>query len=165
MAWSSAPDLLRDLVAWEHAQALPGGHWPWDPAVLPFAGIQQNAGTPVAVIAGARVSVRRHLWVAVWGELPDDVDLTGSCAVPSCVRPAHGHVLPMVGRPVQDLPHDVHAEVPVSLLRWDAAWGGRGAERRGRLDLQGRHVPVEERRRSGVADLLELLDLGERPAR
>lgn len=160
MAWTSAAELLRDLVAWEHAQALPGGHWPWDPDVLPFPGVQQNAGTPVAVIDGARVSVRRHLWVAVWGELPEEVDLTGSCAVPSCVRPAHGHVLPVVGRPVQGLDPDV----PVALLRWDAAWGGRGAERRGRLDLLGRHVPVEDRRRSGVARLLELLDLGERPA-
>jgi len=164
MAWSSAADLLRDLVAWEHRQALPGGHWPWDPDVLPFAGIKHNRATPIGVIAGDHVSVRRALWVAVWGELPDDVTLTGSCVVETCVRPAHGHVLPAVGRPLPDLRHDVHEDVPVALLRWDAAWGGRGAERRGRTDLLGRHVPVEERRRSGVADLLQLLDLGERPA-
>jgi hypothetical protein len=162
MAWSTAADLLRDLVNWEHTQPLPGRHWPWHDDVLPFEGIQHNAATPVAVIDGARVSARRALWVAVWGELPADVDLTGSCAVPSCVRPAHGHVLPIVGRPIPGL----HPHVPLSLLRWDAAWGGRGAERRGRTDLRGRHVPLEERRRpasSGVDQLLELLDLGERP--
>lgn len=192
MAWDTTADLLRDLVAWEHRTAPYGGHWPWipdllrdvppgahlgDPGVIHDPVETNNGGTPVARVAGHRVSVRRALWLAVWGELPDRVRIVGACAEPACVRPVHGHVDVVVGRndPRQD------DDVPLALLRWDAAWPGTAGERRGQTGLDGvqrtRRRRQQERRVpgssmaaaaalavSGRHRVGDLADLGEQPA-
>lgn len=169
MAWDSAADLLRDLVAWEAGTTEPGGHWPWDER-QGFRPVECTVrGTPVARIGGERVSVRRALWVAVWGALPADVRVGGVCAEPGCVRPAHGHVDLVAGRAD---PHR-HHDVPASIIRWDRAWPGQAGERRGRrLDVRRRAI---ERRRPGselvaaiaaarVDPVTDLVGLGEHPA-
>lgn len=163
MAWDTAADLLRDLVAAEHRHAPYGGHWPWDERL----GIQPTevttGGTPVARIAGARLSVRRVLWVAVWGELPDDVRLLRTCVEPVCVRPVHGHTALTVGRSDPHRADDPNA-VPASMIRWDAAAPPAG-ERRGRTTTSGARLHHGERRHTARAGMVtaDLAGLGEHP--